>query len=270
MVGRIAARPQWRILLLGLVLAAAVLGSGCPRKEEPLRLRIRGAPSMDAIASDLASGFREAHPETQVVLDCVCPPCVVYEGAPPAERYDVWMAWGDWELDRLSESAELSFADKSYPAHTTLVLAVGDQADPPITGLSDLGSPGVRGVGVGDPEMVAAGHYAKEALDAAGEWQAIEDRFVFSRSGCELLKWLGLDREIDAAIVFEACLTHDGDAVDAVRPLPEDLVPPIPLVFARTADAPNAEGAKRFLEYVEGPRARSILESHKLHGNDGP
>ncbi len=250
--------------LAAACLAAALVGPGCARKAPPERVIVRGAPSVGAIVAELGRGFRTIAPDVDVVPDCVCPPCVVIQDGVETKPYDVWVAWGEWELEQLEKRGGLAFGERAEVGFTRLAIAARRDLAGELHGVSDLQSDAVKAIGVGDPDLVSSGHYAKLALEKAGLWSELEGRFQYSRSGCELLKWLALERRVDAAIVFEACIQHENVSVDVVQELPEDLAPPVPLVFALPSQSADSDAARRFLEYVRSPAASEILRANGL------
>jgi molybdenum ABC transporter molybdate-binding protein len=224
---------------------------------------------MDTTISALAREFSQWNPDVDVVTDCLCPPCVVYEDGAPETSYDLWAAWGEWELERLAQAGNLSFARTAVVGSTPLVVAAAGNAAHSIETIDDLRQGSVGKIGVGDPDLVASGHHAREHLTTSGLWADIEDRLVLSRSGCELLKWLGLGREVDVAIVLGACVTHDSSSVELVREIPEELCPPIPLLFAVPEDAPSSQAVDLFMQFLETPQAKAILAADGIDPEDG-
>jgi molybdenum ABC transporter molybdate-binding protein len=261
----------WRVLaaLATVVLIVAATSGACRRGDSQQRLLIRGAPSMDTTISALAREFSQWNPDVDVVTDCLCPPCVVYEDGAPETSYDLWAAWGEWELERLAQAGNLSFARTAVVGSTPLVVAAAGNAAHSIETIDDLRQGSVGKIGVGDPDLVASGHHAREHLTTSGLWADIEDRLVLSRSGCELLKWLGLGREVDVAIVLGACVTHDSSSVELVREIPEELCPPIPLLFAVPEDAPSSQAVDLFMQFLETPQAKAILAADGIDPEGG-
>lgn len=261
----------WRVLaaLATVVLIVAATSGACRRGDSQQRLLIRGAPSMDTTISALAREFSQWNPDVDVVTDCLCPPCVVYEDGAPETSYDLWAAWGEWELERLAQAGNLRFARTAVAGSTPLVVAASGNAAHSIEAIEDLRQGSVGKIGVGDPDLVASGHHAREHLTASGLWADIEERLVPSRSGCELLKWLGLGREVDVAIVLRACVTHDSSSVELVREIPEELCPPIPLLFAMPEDAPSSQAGDLFMRFLETRQAKAILAADGIDPEGG-
>ena len=59
-------------------------------------------------------------------------------------------------------------------AGNVLVLIEAAKTAAPLRQLSDLSQPGVRRIAIGKPASVPAGRYAREVLEAAGLWDALQ------------------------------------------------------------------------------------------------
>lgn len=249
-----------RAFLAGL--PAVPLVAGCrrrPARQESGALLIRGAPSVDATMAALVEAFRAVNQGIEVTSNCSCPPCVVFREGVDGGNFDVWAAWGEWEIERLTASGKMGFIETVTVGDSPLAIATSPEVREVVRGVGDLRDPAVRAIGVGEPEFVSSGHYARAALEPTGLWAEIEPKLKYSRSGCELLKWLGLERTVDAAIVFEACVDDDNVSVGPVVPIPEDVAPHVHFVLAISESATHVEAARSFLAFARGAEARGIL-----------
>lgn len=228
------------------------------------RLTLRGGPSLDALFSELAAAYQQQNPETTVVCDFTCPPCVLYKRPGAITNFDLFASLGQFELDQLKQHGQIDFGASTAIGTTTLSLVTSTRSPVQIKSLADLHRGKLRRIGVGDPETVGVGYYAKQALSKAGLWGELKSRFVYSQSGCELLKWLGLNKEIDAAIVFTLCTDDDRSSVREVIEFPRDLIPPVPLLLAAPRTATHAAEAQRFIDFAHSEAARPILLKHKV------
>ncbi len=248
-----------------LVLLAALGGlNGCRRQAEVVRLSVRGGPSLDALFSELAAAYEADNPRVDLVLNFNCPPCILFREDHEAADIDVFASIGSFEIERLAQAGKLTLVYEREAGRSPLCLATSERVEAKVRSLADLHSPQVRRIGVGDPETVAVGFYAKQALEKAGLWREIEERLVYSQSGCELLKWLGLGRDIDAAIVFSVCQRDGGGAVHSVAQFPADLIPPVPLLLGVSASSPHEAEARRFVDYVCGPGGAQTLRAYHV------
>ncbi len=101
-------------------------------------------------------------------------------------------------------------------------------------------------IAVGDPSHVPAGIYAKEALESAGLYETLKDRFVASASVRAALR-LVEDGQVAAGIVYKSDATVS-ERVVVVDVLPERWHAPITFQIARLKDSvPEATSLMDFL-----------------------
>jgi molybdate transport system substrate-binding protein len=126
--------------------------------------------------------------------------------------------------------------------------------------LSDLAQPHVTRIALGDPAAVPAGVSAKEALDRAGVWAAVQGRVVPSVSVRAALA--AVDEEhADAAVVYRTGVAVAGRARLAFVVAPQD-APAIGYPAAVIARAPHAAPARALLAWLQQPAARAVFERH--------
>jgi len=225
---------------------------------------VRGAPSLASLFADLAREYEKQNPQVHVIANFVCPPCVMFRAGAEKPKLDVFAALGDFEIARLRRDGQVDLAYTKEAGRTPLALVTSRHVKSQVRGIPDLHRTPLRRIGVGDPAEVAVGYYTKRALEKTGLWHELEGRLVYGRSGCELLKWLGLGRDIDAAIVFAVCVTSENRTVYAVQEFPPDMVPPVPLIVGVAKDCRAQEEARRFVDFVADPATRPLLARYSV------
>jgi len=247
-------------LLLPLLLA------GCGPEEEVYdRLTVRGGPSLDPLFAEIVPAYEEKYPDAVVISHFSCAPCVLYRSGKSRPELDVFVSIGDFEMELLRKKGELRFSESATIGHTSLSLVVPERMGEIVRGIPDLHSEEVKHIGVGDPDNAAVGHYARKALDKKRRlWSELEDRFVFKDSGCEIMKLVSLDREVDAAIVFSVCMSEGGGKIRHVTQFPDTLIPPVPLIAGVTSDSKNPAEAKRFVQFLGSDEVKPILKRHHV------
>jgi molybdate transport system substrate-binding protein len=177
---------------------------------------------------------------------------------------DLWLAWGQFDIDHYASEGGTTFERTIEIGSSRLALAVPKDLEGRVKSVSDLTDPSVKSVMVGDPETVAVGHHAKQALETLGLWSRIESRLDINRSGCEMLKSLGLGGSGKVAIVFAACVGPANESVTIAEVLPSSAGPPVPLVAAIPTQALHADTARQFLESVESGASVATLTRHGI------
>src|SRR5688572_20262515 len=117
--------------------------------------------------------------------------------------------------------------------------------------LADLGD---GRLALADPAVVPAGKYARAALEALGQWQAVEDKVVPAEN---VRAALALVERGEAALgIVYATDALAADGVEVVETFPETSHPPIryPAVVLAASRHPDAAGFRAFLASDEAWR----------------
>jgi molybdate transport system substrate-binding protein len=136
-----------------------------------------------------------------------------------------------------------------------------------ISSLEDLARPGVR-VGIGEPEHVAVGRYARQLLEEAGLWEKVKHNIVvYAKNVAELTNYVAMGA-IDAAIVWDVNHWWYPNRTEMV-PIPEKYwkhIGPSYVPIAVATGSKHREEALRFIEFVtENPLALKVWESYHYH-----
>jgi molybdate transport system substrate-binding protein len=161
----------------------------------------------------------------------------------------------------IEQAAERGFITESRivaQMSTVLIVPKGNPKD--IRGLGDLTKRGVR-LGLGDPEAVAVGRAASQALVKAGLLKEVEGN---TRMKALNVVELGIGVKLghlDAAIVWDATAHLFGDAVETLE-LPEEwrvdaLIPVGALEFSK-----HPVEVRRYLSFLASEKAAGVFVKH--------
>ena len=117
----------------------------------------------------------------------------------------------------------------------------------------------MRRVGVGNPESVPAGRYAKRALQQKALRFALTSKLVYYPSVRHVLAALAKG-EIDAGFVYATDVASAGRAVAVAAPVP--LPSPVTYMAAVAAKAADPRLAAAFIGYLASPQGLATLERH--------
>ncbi len=123
-----------------------------------------------------------------------------------------------------------------------------------IRGIEDLAKPGLR-VGIGDPESVCVGLYAKELLEHNDLWDEVEENIVTYAASCSKAAALASLGQVDAIVGWDVFYSWTPEKVDIVY-IDPDKIPRIAYVPGAvsiyTQDRSEAQGFLDFLLSLEG------------------
>lgn len=242
-------------LMLAMLLGGAVLSASPARAAE---LLVSAAASLNDAFTELATLFEQENPGVKVIGNFASSGALyrqLAQGAPAdvfASANPRWMAEaiGRGMVQR-EESHQFVTND--------LVLAVPAAGRVTISDLDDLKSPAVTRVGIGTPETVPAGRYARDALEAAGIWHELTGKMIFGENVRQVLDYLRRG-EVDAGFVYATDAVKGGEAVQVVEIMPSDEEPAY--LIAPLAGGRQPELARRFVELSVSERGEAILARH--------
>lgn len=261
-----ATTRRWLSLSLAVVTCALILVglTACARRPATRTIMVRGGPSLGPAFEDLAQAFTAANPGTRVETNFTCPPCILPQTEGEKAHIDVFVTPGDQDIERLHAGGQLDLGYVTDCGSTRVCLVASKQAAGVINGLEDLKRPDIRRIGIGDPAQVAVGTFAKQALERAKLWDALQPKLFLTQSGCELLKLLGLGRTVDAAFTFDYCELEPGAGISRVLTLPDDLAPVVPVRIGTSRDTTEPELARQFVDFVNAPAGQAVLRRHNI------
>jgi molybdate transport system substrate-binding protein len=113
-------------------------------------------------------------------------------------------------MDRASKQNLIVQDTRQNFVSNALVVVVPAASSVPIRSIRDLAQPAVERIAIGTPESVPAGRYAKEALELAQQWAALNSKYVYGQNVRQVLDYVAR-READAGFVYvtDALLMKD-------------------------------------------------------------
>lgn len=239
------------ILLLSIVLACA---AGTASAGE---LIVSAAASLTDAFSDIEPAFEKAHPDTDVVMNFASSGALyrqIEQGAPADVFASANPKWMKKAVDKgfVAEGSDVIFARNS------LVLATPADNPAGITALKDLTGGNVKSIGIGTPETVPAGQYAKSALDAQNLYGTLSPKMIFGESVRQVLDYLTRG-EIDCGFVYRTDAVKAGDAVKIIAEIP--LPKPVTYPVAVLKESANPNMAKAFVDFVLSDEGAALLEA---------
>lgn len=219
---------------------------------------VAAASSLSGAFSELAVKYERQHPGTRVVTSFAASDIVqrqIVNGAP----VDIFASADQIAMDRAAEAGAIVPGSRLNFARNTIVLIVPTDNPRNIESVSDLVSDSVTRVGVGNPDIVPAGRYARSALRAAGVWRATAQKRVLGQNVRQVLAYVARG-EVDAGLVFATDAAIMPDKVSVVASFyPDDpVLYPIALV-ERPGRNPEAH---ELLAYIASDAGQAVLAKY--------
>lgn len=239
----------------------ASLGPGVVAGARAAELTVSAAASLQNAFREIGRGFEQAHPGTTVRFNFAgSGPLLAQlrQGAP----VDVFATADHDTMERAQSEGLVMGETRRDFASNALVLVAPLQAPASaasLAALRDLRGPRVRRIAVGQPRVVPAGAYTRQALQAQGLWSALQSRFVYGDNVRQVLSYVSRG-EVDAGFVYRSDALLDAARVRIVLTVPTD--PPVRYPVARTARTANAVAADDFIRHLATPAAATVLQAH--------
>lgn len=239
---------------LVLAFALAWWGSGAAAGQMPAQ------PILVFAAADLGPPFKQIVPQferetkTRVTLVLGSTGTLtsqIRNGAPA----DVFFAANDSYIQQLSgESLTLERTRRPY-ARGRIAMVTLKAAGVPIERLNDLAKPGVKRIAMANPTHAPYGLAAKQALEAAGLWTAVEAKLVYGENVQQAVQFVR-SGSADAGIVARSV----ADTPDLRWTLVEQrLHAPLDQVAVVLARTKQPAASMAFIEFVNGSHGRFVM-----------
>lgn len=244
--------PSARPFVLAL---AALLGGWNAHAAE---LTVSAAASLTNAFHDLAPLFEGANPGTRLQFNFGASGALLQQMAKGAP-VDVFASADQETMDQAQAQSLVQPAQRRNFASNTLVVVVPQAAVTLPKDVKDLSRPVYARIAIGLPGSVPVGRYTRRVLEAAGQWSAIEPKMIGAQNVRQALDYVAR-AEVDAGFVYatDAALMPDKVKVALTVPTATPVLYPVaPLVTS-----PNAEVARRFVEFLLAPAAQAVLAKH--------
>lgn len=255
--------PDGSAIVSGLIVGAALVG-GCS-KPAPAP---SPAPVQVAAAADLSVAFEEmgklfqARTGQAVTFSFGASGALakqLAQGAP----FDLFAAANTAFVDSAVKAGACDGATKALYARGHVV-AWSKAGGVKLATLDDLKSDAIQHIAIANPEHAPYGKAAKETLQKAGLWPALEPKVVLAENVRQALQFAQTGNA-EVAIVALSLVAQDKNgnqlALDAA------LHAPIEQTLVVCKHGKNSDGAKRFAELVESKEGQALLQRYGFGGS---
>jgi molybdate transport system substrate-binding protein len=136
------------------------------------------------------------------------------------------------------------------------------RADSPFTfaELRDLMQPGVARVAIANPEHAPYGIAAREALQSAGLWDALQPKLILGENAAQTLQYAETGN-VDVAIAALSLSIAAGDQGRYVL-IPAELHNPLDQALAVVSSTQHEAEARQFAAFVNSPAGRGVMRRY--------
>lgn len=245
-------------MMPGIVYAiiALIMLSMIPTTAHARELIVSAAASLTDAFSDIEPAFEAAHPGVDVIMNFASSGALyrqIEQGAPVDVYASANHKW-------MNKAVGNGFADASAVvifARNSLVLATPKHNPAKVATVADLNGDNVQSIGIGTPETVPAGQYAKTALDSMDFYAALTPKLIFGESVRQVLDYLSRG-EVDCGFVYRTDAVKAGARVAIIAEIP--LKHPVSYPMASLNSSKERVLAETFVSFVQSETGARLLE----------
>lgn len=249
------------ILLIG-VMATSLFGcvsNTKTQKKEDVKLTVAAAASLEnAFEDELIPMFEKANPDIKIegVYDSSGKLQLQIEKGLDA---DVFFSAATTQMDALKNEGLVDADSISNVLENKLVLIKGKDSDTSVTGFNNITD--AKMIAIGDPEVVPAGSYAKEALTNLGVWDSIQDRLSLAGNVTEVLSQVETDNA-QVGLVY-ATDAASSDKVEVIAECDNSvLASPVLYPVGRVSSTKHKKDANAFIKFLKSNQALKIFKKY--------
>ncbi len=227
------------------------------------------APLKIAAASDLTEAFTElgtrfeSQTKTKVVFSFGSSGLLskqLSEGAP----FDLFFAADAASVDA---TVKASACDGTTVQHYARGRLAAWSLTRELTSLESIADEANKRIALANPEHAPYGRAAKEALERSGLWKRIEPRVVYAENVRQALQFAQTGNAEVALVAWSNVINRtDGHKLL----IADSLHTPIDQTLVRCSRGAQPEAAKRFIQFLELPESRALMERSGFALQDAP
>lgn len=216
---------------------------------------ISAASSLSNAFTEIGKDYEKANPNQKVSFNFASSGALLQQisrGAP----VDVFASADQETMDRANRQNLIVRTSRHDILRNTLVVIAPKGAKSAPKSLEGLKDAGITRLAISNPESVPVGRYAKEALDAAGLWDAVKEKSLNTQNVRQSLDYVARG-EADAGFVYATDAAIMPDKVEVLFEVTTKT--PILYPIAAVKGSGNENFALKFIEYVRSAAGQRIL-----------
>lgn len=240
------------ITIMSILMITTIANSAGKQRE----LTISAAASLKDVMFEIGNNYQKKHPKIKINFNFGSSGALqtqIEQGAPA----DIFISAAEKQMDNLEAKNLLKRGTRFNLLENQLVLVVLKNSNIGIRDFGDLASAQVKSIGIGAPESVPAGEYAKQSLKFIGIWDKIQQKLIYGSNVRTVLTYIETGN-VDAGIVYRSD-TIVSDKVKIVATAVPGSHEPSIYPAAILADSKQPQAAKDFLNYLRISKNKEIF-----------
>ena len=245
-------------VLLAGVMATSLFGCSSNEPKEQVKLTIAAAASLEnAFEDELIPMFEKEYPN--VTIEGVYDSSGKLQQIEKGLDADVFFSAATTQMNALKDEDLVDADSISNVLENKLILIKGKDSTTTVTGFDNIKDASI--IAIGDPEVVPAGSYAKEALTNLGVWDSIQDRLSLAGNVTEVLSQVETQNaEIGLVYATDAA---SSDKVEVVAECDNSLLAtPVLYPVGRVSSTKYKDEANSLIEFLKSDKALKVFKKY--------
>jgi molybdate transport system substrate-binding protein len=249
------------VYLIVCLLAFSLIGCGIRYEVKTTgkeTITVAAAASLkNCLDKELIPMFKEKYPNIGVLTTYDSSGKLqtqIEEGA----SVDVFMSAAMKQMNALNEKGLILEDSIVHLLENKIVLILPAGSDLNISKFEDVLQ--AEQIGLGDPDSVPAGQYAKEALVNLNLWDQVAEKASLGTNVTEVLNWVA-EGSADAGFVYSTDAASNAKVIVAAE-APEGSVSKVIYPVGIVKATEHEEAAKTFIEFLQSEEAIKVFESY--------
>ncbi|AJQ26383.1 molybdate ABC transporter substrate-binding protein [Pelosinus fermentans] len=254
---------------LCLLVCTMMVLSGCgkteapkPPKDQLVEINISAAMGLKDALGEIQKKYEADHP-VKIVFNLASSGALktqIEQGAPT----DLFISAASKQMDELQKKNLIIPATRKNLVGNQLVLIVPETSQLELHSFQDLANVSVTRFGMGVPETVPAGEYAKQVLEKLQVWETVKEKAVMPKDIHSVLTYVET-RNVEAGIVFST-VAAASDKVKVAAIAPANSHEPIIFLGAVVSSAKHPKEAEAFLQYLTSSDGMAVFTKYGFQG----
>jgi len=173
---------------------------------------------------------------------------------------DLFISAANKQMDELQKKNLIIPATRKNLVGNQLVLIVPKASQLELQSFQDLTNSNIIRFGMGMPDTVPAGEYAKQVLEKLQVWKTVQDKAVLTKDIHTVLTYVETGN-VEAGIVFST-VAAASDKVKVVAVAPANTHETITFLGAVVSGTKHPKEAEAFLQYLKSSDGMAVLNKY--------
>lgn len=238
-----------------LLCACGNQEEGQVKKDEKIILTVSAAASLKNALNDIEKSYEAEHKNIDIKYNYGASGALaqqIMSGAP----VDIFFSAAQNKVDDLVKNKAVDKEDTNALLKNHLVLI----SEYKLTSLDDLKEKKIKKIALGNPQLVPAGEYGKQALENKKLYQTLKSKFVFTKDVRQALTYVETGNT-EAGIIYSSDL-NSKNKIKNILKIQDNLHEPITYPIAKIKDTRHKQETEELYQYLQNEQSKKVYQKY--------